>query len=149
MRVLITGGTGFLGADLARHLVREVGLEGVVLFDQYPRPDRVAEIRDRVTIVRGDVLEPQELLAALRRHNVDRVIHLAFILGQPDPERLVPYLRVQCMGTANVFEAARLHGAARVVYASSVAAYGLKPIGTPPVDEDVPPAPDTYYGISK
>src|SRR5262249_12966832 len=147
MRVLITGGTGFLGAYLARHLVRGVGLEGVVLFDRYPNAGRVADLGDRVTIVPGDVLEPQELLAALRRHEVDRVIHLAFIRGPPDPEKLVPYLRVQCMGTANVFEAARIHGVARVVYASSVGVYGVNPTGTPPADEDVLPTPSGYYSV--
>src|SRR5439155_5327674 len=75
--------------------------------------------------------------------------HLAYILGEPDPNKLTAYLRVQCMGTANVFEAARLHGVRRVVYASSVAVYGLPPVGTPPVDEDVPPVPDTFYGACK
>ncbi|MEE8304519.1 MAG: NAD-dependent epimerase/dehydratase family protein, partial [Candidatus Tectomicrobia bacterium] len=41
-----------------------------------------------------------------------------------DQYKPVNYLNVQCMGTANVFEAARLHGVQRVVYASSVAVYG-------------------------
>ena len=127
MATMITGGTGFLGSYLARHLVQEKGDTDLVLYDMYPTMSRVADIQDRVTIVQGDVLEPQELLAAMQRHDVDRVVHLAFILGGSGNHKEVPYLRVQCMGTANVFEACRIHGVKRVVYASSVAVYGGNP----------------------
>ena len=69
----------------------------------------------------------------MARYNVDRVVHLANILGGPASEKAVPYLRVQCMGTANVFEACRIHGVSRVVYVSSVAVYG----GIPNRDQEV------------
>ncbi len=124
MSIMITGGTGFLGSYLVRHLVQEKGVTDVVLFDQYPNESRIAEVRDQITVEQGNVLEPYELLRVMERYNVDRVVHLAFILGEPDQYKPVNYLNVQCMGTANVFEAARLHGVQRVVYASSVAVYG-------------------------
>ena len=147
MSIMITGGTGFLGSYLARHLLLEKGAEDVVLFDRYPDLRKLEGIEDRVTVVEGDVLEPQELLAALDRHRVERVVHLAFGVGGPEPEKIVPYARVQTMGTANVFETARLHGIVRVVNASSLAVYG--PHESTSLHEDDPKRPDSLYGACK
>ena len=147
MAIMITGGTGFLGSYLARHLLLEKGVAGVVLFDRYPDLRKLAGVEDRATVVEGDVLEPQELLAAMDRHRVERVVHLAFGVGGPAREKIVPYARVQTMGTANVFEAARLHGAVRVVNASSLAVYG--PHEAASLREDDPKRPDSLYGACK
>ncbi len=150
MSIMITGGTGFLGSYLVRHLVREKGLTDVVLFDQYPNESRIAEVRDQVTVEQGDVLQPYDLLRVMERHRVDRVVHLAFILGEPDQFKPVNYLNVQCMGTANVYEAARLHGVKRVVYASSAAVYGHNPSDLEAeVSEADAPTPNTLYGACK
>ena len=84
----------------------------------------------------------------MARYNVDRVVHLANILGGPASEKAVPYLRVQCMGTANVFEACRIHGVSRVVYVSSVAVYGGIPNRDQEVTEEVVPRPNSFYGAA-
>jgi UDP-glucose 4-epimerase len=147
MRVLVTGGTGFLGAYLTRHLV-ESGDE-VVIFDRYPARDRIADVADRVTVVPGDILEPQELLAAMTRHGIDRVVHLAGAVGGQDPERTVQYLRLQCMGTANVFETARLAGVKRIANASSVAVFGHGRASETQLTEDDMPTPNDLYGACK
>ena len=149
MAVMITGGTGFLGSYLAHHMVREKGEKGLVLFDMYPRMSNITEIRDEVTVVQGDILEPHELLLTMDRYDIDRVVHLAAILGGAVEEKMVPYLRVQCMGTANVFEACRIHGVKRVVYASSAAVYRGNPNPLEEVDEDVPPQPKGLYSACK
>lgn len=149
MSIMITGGTGFLGSYLVRHLVQEKGMTDVVLFDQFPNESRIAEVRDQITVEQGNVLEPYELLRVMERYQVEQVVHLAFILGEPDPFKPTSYLNVQCMGTANVFEAAHLHGCKRVVYASSVAVYGHNPATWDDVTEDDAPTPDTLYGACK
>ncbi|HJU29114.1 MAG TPA: SDR family oxidoreductase, partial [Candidatus Binataceae bacterium] len=89
----------------------------------------------------------------IKRHNVDRIYHLAAILGDPAASQVVSYMQVMCDGTLNVFEAARIMGVARVVYASSVAVYGRasfrgKPSGSD-LDEDDPPSPGSFYGMCK
>ena len=147
MSLLITGGTGFLGPYLAEHALDNG--ERVVLFDRDPRYDRLERIIDRVDVVAGDVLEPQELVGVMDRFKVTTVAHLAFLPGAPHPERVVPYLRVQCIGTANVFEVARLCGVRRVVNASSVAVYGHDPPSSDPMNEDDPARPDEPYGACK
>lgn len=147
MSIMITGGTGFLGSYLARHLILEKGVEDVVLFDRYPDLRKIEGIEHQVTVVEGDVLEPQELLAALKRNQVEQVVHLAFGVGGPAHEKVVPYARVQTMGTANVFEAGRLHGITRIVNASSLAVYG--PHEAASLQEDDPKRPDSLYGACK
>ena len=155
MAIMITGGTGFLGSYLARHVVEEKGETGVVLYDMYPQPSLVESILDRITIVQGDVLDPHELMSTMRKHSIDRVVHLAFIMGGASrgtpipPDKLAQYFRVQCMGAVNVFQACLNHGVSRVVYASSVAVHSQTYDREHEYDEDVPPVPDSLYGSCK
>lgn len=148
MAILITGGTGFLGSYITRHFVLEKGVKDLVIFDRFPELSRIAEVQDAVTVVRGDVLEPQEILETIERHQIDRIIHLAFLAGAADPMKIPPYLRLECMGTANVFEAARIAGIKPVCNASSMAVYGSRP-REQPVTEDAPLAPEGTYGVCK
>jgi UDP-glucose 4-epimerase len=157
MSIMITGGTGFLGSYLARHLVQGKGIRGreLILFDRYPNKERIAEIADDVTIVAGDITEPSEIAAAIKTHKVNQVYHLAAILGDPPPAQVVSYMKVMCDGTLNVLEASRILGVKRVVYASSVAVYfggskwrSVKQRGEP-LDEDDPPSPGGFYGMCK
>lgn len=147
MSILITGGTGFLGSHLARRLVLEKQHDDVVLFDRYPAEERIEDIRDRVTIVPGDVLDRRSLLDTMTEHDVDRVAHLAFMPGTAHPEKIVPYVELTCVGTATVFDAARLHGVQRLVNASSMAVYGAA-TGTE-LTEDDPARPTVLYGSCK
>ncbi|HZY59918.1 MAG TPA: NAD(P)-dependent oxidoreductase [Candidatus Binataceae bacterium] len=157
MAIMITGGTGFLGSYLTRHLVQEKGIKGkdLILFDRYPNRERIAEVADQVTVLTGDITEPTEIAAAIKRHNVDQVYHLAAILGDPPAGQVVSYMKVMCEGTLNVFETARIMGVKRVVYASSVAVFfnrerwrGSKQ-PSEELDEDDPPNPFGFYGMCK
>ena len=145
---MITGGTGFLGSHLTRHLVREKQRDDVVLFDHLPALERIADLTDDVTVIRGDVLEIQSLIEAMRLHDVEQVVHLAYLAGgEIALGQAVPYVRVQCLGTTNVFEAARIHGIKRVVNASSVAVYGPARDGS--LDETAAIYPDRPYASCK
>jgi len=72
MAIMITGGTGFIGAHLARRLL-QAG-ETVVLFDAQPDRQAIQDISERVTVVRGDVTVLQDLLHAIKAHRVERVL---------------------------------------------------------------------------
>ncbi len=137
MTTLITG-AGMVGSLAAAQLL-ERG-EPAVLFDvAFSMPN----LEDRVDVaavpmVRGDITEIAELLEAIKRHKVDRIIHTAGLLSSVMNERPVAGIRVNLMGTVMVLEAARLSGLERVVFCSS----GSTVLGVPfkpgePVPENI------------
>lgn len=126
MRVLITGGCGFVGFWTATRFL-EAGHE-VVCYDRRIDPDRVAVGAGRRAVyVEGDILDPARLLAAMRPHEVSGVVHAAALISQQvgaaDPVRTY---RVNVEGTLNVLEAVRTAGA-RMVYVSTATLYGRHP----------------------
>src|SRR5438132_2680987 len=129
--VLVTGGTGFIGANVARELVAAGA--GVRVLAR-PRGDRRALDGVAVEIVEGDLLEPASVRRAVA--GVQTVFHVAadYRLWTPDPGALY---RANGDGTRTVLEAAAQAGVARVVHTSSVGALGLPKNGTPG-DEETP-----------
>lgn len=148
MSILITGGTGYIGAKLARVLA-EQGKE-VVCFDFLPNRSRVESLGDRVHPVRGDVTQIEELIAAINEWRVSTIAHLAYVkTGQAERSPRVA-TRINVLGTDNVYEAARLTGVRRVVISSSVGANGLQSsYGERPVTEDDVCYPVSGYGAMK
>lgn len=155
MRVLITGGYGFIGAWIARTLLARG--DGVWVYDLKEDPRRFrlvlpeAEVQ-KVRFVPGDVTDVAALTAAIREHAITHVIHLAGL--QVPTCRTDPLLgaKVNVLGTLSVFEAVRAAGAQvkRVVYASSAAVFGgpdKYPAGSQP--DEAPLIPSTHYGVFK
>jgi len=115
MRVLITGGAGFLGINLTRYLLQR-GYE-VVSYDLAPfdYPER-----DRITEVRGDIRDLDPLTAAMA--GCGQVVHTAAALPLYTPEDIHT---TDVLGTRNVLAAARAQRVERVVHISSTAVYGI------------------------
>ena len=148
MSIMVTGGTGFVGARVTRRLV-EQGHE-VVCFDQFPPRGGLHPYLDRMKVYRGDVTEMAQIMEAVRTHGVSRIIHMAAVLAPDSEERPHHAMYVNIQGTNNVFEVARWTGIERVVYASSIAYYGLQePYGERPVTEDDVSHPISVYGMTK
>ncbi len=155
MRVLITGGYGFIGAWIIRAL-HERGDE-VFVYDLREDNRRLKlilpdEAIAKVTFVAGDVCDLPALTLALRTHAISHIIHLAGL--QVPTCRLDPLLgaKVNVLGTLAVFEAAKSLGSQieRIVYASSAAVYG-GPDNYPsgPLPDDLTLVPSTHYGVFK
>lgn len=152
MNVLITGGTGVNGAVLARLLLSEG--DRPVLFDNRMDFSLIADIKEKVDLVEGDVLDPEGLRKAISNHHITHIAHLAALM--PDPAEANPRLgvKVGVEGTVNVLEAARACKIPRVVFTSSKAVYGeiVGECGYPkfvPVKEDHPQKPADLYGAIK
>jgi nucleoside-diphosphate-sugar epimerase len=156
MRVVITGGTGFVGRKLAARLLRDgevVGLDGkpgelreLVLFDQAPPMPPLPADR-RLTVMTGDIADPATL-AALIRPGTTSVFHFAAVVSSAAEADLDLGMRVNLDGTRMVLEACRkLPVPPRLLFASSLAVFG----GDPPlaVDDRTPPTPRTSYGAQK
>jgi nucleoside-diphosphate-sugar epimerase len=120
MTVMITG-AGMVGTQAARILL-EKG-ESPVLFDIAPSLDNIERIvgLSKIKLVRGDIMEPFEIMETIQSEKVDRIIHTATLFGLTQGTQQRPYLgiKVNIMGTANVLEAARLLSVKRVVFTSS------------------------------
>lgn len=148
MAYLITGGTGFIGANVARQLL-DRGRD-VVLFDYEPDEERLGDVADDVTVVRGDVRRAESMARVFATHDVDRVIHLASLLGSGSELDPPLSIDINVHGTALLFDLAAAHGVERIVNASSVATYGYHdPDEVGDVDETSPRRPNTMYGSCK
>jgi UDP-glucose 4-epimerase len=140
MKVLVTGGGGFIGAWIARRLLADG--HAVRVFDRSERREllqRVAGSAADVEWCCGDIANAQDVASALQ--DCGGVVHLAGLLT---PEcRADPLLgmQVNLAGTIHVFEAARRAGIGRVVYSSSAGVYGPK--------DGHRPEPATLYGVYK
>ena len=146
MRVLVTGGHGFIGSHLVRRLV-EGGDRVRCLVRGRGVPEALAGLGDAVEVVQGDVTRPETLPAAVA--GVEEIYHLAARLTGLARRDL---FSVNAAGTANlVAAAARETGLRRFVLCSSLAACGPCADGVPlrPVPEDAPHRPVTWYGASK
>ena len=148
MSVMVTGGAGFIGARIVRRLVEQG--EEVVCFDAAPPRANLEPYLDRIQVYRGDITQMPHLLEAVNTHRVRKIIHMAALLP-PDTEERPHYgMLVNIQGTNNVFEVARWTGVERVVYASSIAAYGVQEtFGDRPLREEDLPAPANVYGMTK
>lgn len=145
-KYLITGGAGFIGSNLARYLL-EKGHD-VVILDNFStgKRENLAEIEKDITLVEGDVRNPQIVDQALQ--GVRAVFHEA-ALGSVPRSVLEPVLShdVNVNGTLSVLESARKSGVKRVVFAASSSAYGDQP--TSPKHEGMVPAPISPYAAGK
>ena len=145
MSKLITGGTGFLGSQLA-HLLVERG-EDIVLFDVNVNLNRVREIKDNVKIIQGNLAVWQEVLNVVKDSKVDGIYHLGSMLSLPSQANPWASFQANVCGTMNVLEAARLFDVERVVFTSSLASYGL---GVPRVvTDETLQRPTSFYGCGK
>jgi UDP-glucose 4-epimerase len=152
MKVLITGGLGVNGAVTARLMV-QAGLRPV-LMDNRMDLTLMADIKDQVDIVIGDICAQAALEKAVDDYKVTHIAHLAALM--PEPAEASPRLGVNVGvdGTINVLEVARAKHVKRVVFTSSKAAYGeitgeYAPPICKPVREDYPKRPVDLYGSIK
>lgn len=140
----ITGPTGEIGQAVVGALERSREVGSVLGMARRPFDPR-ARGWQKVSYRRGDVLDPDDVERLVR--DADVVVHLAFIIMGGARETSA----VNLEGSRNVFEAAAAAGARRLVYASSVAAYGFHRGNPQPLTEDVPArgSPEFYYSAQK
>jgi dihydroflavonol-4-reductase len=135
MKTLVTGGTGFIGANVVRALLKR-GVEVRALVR--PRSDTRNLDSLEVELVAGDLRDRGSLEAALE--GCDAVYHVAamYALWARNPREIYDS---NVTGTINILEAAEQAGVQKIVYTSSVATIGLPKDGTPGTEE-VPPSPE-------
>ncbi len=152
MSVFVTGASGVVGS----HVVRRLVAEGVTVVgcDLVPSKEE-ALAADGYRFVRGDIRDLAFLVHTLQTTSSERVIHLAGMLGETCASWPLEALEINVKGTMNIFEAARLTGVRRVVFASTrtvLPDFVGTAQGYPshvPVGEDFPPSPRRPYEVMK
>lgn len=146
MRYVVTGGAGFIGSSLVRHLL-EAG-HGVVVLDDFStgKESNLAALAGPLTIARGSIVDASFVARTLQ--GADGVFHLAAVASvQRSMEEPLFCHAVNVTGTVNVLDAARRLGVPRVVLSSSAAVYGEA--AEFPLAETVPAQPISPYGMHK
>ena len=145
MKLLVTGGAGFIGSHLLQLLVQDADIETVVLDNL--SSDSYSHVPGSIRLVEGDICDKNidELFAA---EHFDAVIHLAaqtmvpYSLEHPDED-----CNTNLMGIINILECCRKHGVKSVVFSSSAAIYGDNL--NVPLKESERPLPTSFYGLTK
>ena len=146
--VMVTGGAGFVGSYLVRLLLERKC--DVVVYDNFLHgvKQNLEEVKDRINIVSGDILDACMLGKAIKENDIDYLFHCvgdAFVPTTYNfPQRA---LHINVEGTLNVMMASKLLNVKRVLYVSSTEVYGeaLKP----KIDENHPLLPLNTYAVTK
>ncbi len=150
MKILITGGAGYIGTELTHKLGQSAEVDDIVIYDNLSRKNYNLFLSEKISgkniqFIYGDILDSRKLKSVL--DGVDVVVHLAAKVSTPfaneDPHL---FEQVNHWGTAELSYAIEASDVKKVIYMSSISVYGAR---EEPVDENTTPNPKTYYGISK
>lgn len=151
MNLLITGGAGYIGTVLTKHLVNYPEINRIVIYDNLGRKNHNLFLgarllnHEKITFVPGDILDLRKLQKVLE--NIDVVYHLAARVSTPFAHVDADFHeQVNHWGTAEMVSALEESKAEKFIYASSTSVYGES---DEIIGEDSTPTPRTFYGISK
>jgi len=151
MKVLITGGAGYIGTKLVKKLSVEKDIEQIIVYDNLTRGNYnlflVDKIKNhhKIKFIQGDILDSRTLKKAL--NGIDVVYHLAAKVTSPFANvNLHYYEQINNWGTAELTYAIEASNVKKVVYMSSMGVYGFS---EEEITEASPTNPMSYYAISK
>lgn len=150
MKVLITGGAGYIGTELTIQLEKETNINEIIIYDNLSRNNYNIFLhsrikRGKVKFIKGDILDSRKLKEILK--DIDVVYHLAARVTTPFSNES-PHLfeQVNNWGTAELVYAVEDSNVKKFIYVSSSSVYGSS---DNKVDINTFPNPETFYGISK
>ena len=154
MRLLVTGGAGFIGSNFVHYWLERHPADEVVVFDLLTyagNRESLAGVEDRIAFVQGDICDRELAEATLRDHRIEVVVNFAAeshnSLAIVDPTR---FFRTNVLGTQTLLEASRAAGVKRFHHVSTCEVYGDLALDTDEVfTEESPYRPRTPYNASK
>lgn len=151
MRILVTGGTGYIGTVLTKNLLTRPEIDQIVIYDNLSRKNYNLFLGNRfpdsekINFVYGDILDLRKLKSVLQ--DTDVVYHLAARVSTPFASIDADFHeQVNHWGTAELVAAVEDSNVEKFIYTSSTSVYGSSE-GF--IHEDTAPTPQTFYGISK
>ena len=154
MRLLVTGGAGFIGSNFTHYWLERHPDDHVVVYDLLTyagNRESLGDVEDLITFVQGDICDRELAEATLRDESIDVVVNFAAeshnSLAVVDPTR---FFRTNVIGTQTLLDASRAAGVERFHHVSTCEVYGDLPLDTDEVfTEDSPYRPRTPYNASK
>ena len=146
MKILVTGGAGFIGSHLLQLLQGQQGVE-IVVFDNLSSGRR-EHVPKGIRLVEGDVRDAEGLARLFASEGFDSVVHLAaqtmvpYSLSHPEED-----CQINLLGLINILECCRKYAVKHIVFSSSAAVYGDNL--NIPLHEEEKPMPTSAYGITK
>ncbi|SDO67021.1 NAD-dependent epimerase/dehydratase family protein [Desulforhopalus singaporensis] len=144
MRILVTGGTGFIGTNLLRKLCADGHEVHCMVRPASSNQWRIEDLGDKITVHHGDLTERSQVIDIFRQTRPQRLFHLAVSRnGADDFDGLFDGI---IGATANLIAACRQYPPSRVIVLGSSLEYGHRPL---PLQEDMQPHPSTIFGTAK
>lgn len=147
MAILITGGTGFIGSEVVRMLLKR-GEQKPVIFHSSDNAQRLDDVLEQVELIRGDLANFSHVLDAVKKVQPAAIYHLGAMLSTSSEADPAAAMQTNVMGTFHVLEAARLFGVPQVLFSSSISTYALDIAGDM-VDDATIQRPLQFYGATK
>ena len=144
---LVTGGSGFLGAEVVR-LLLERGEKRPVVFHVSSSMKRLDDVADQVEDVQGDLGNFSHVLNAVKNAKPSVIYHLGGMLSVPSDADPAAAIHANALGTFHVLEAARLFDVPKVLFSSSIGTYGAD-IRDEVIDDSTLQRPLFFYGATK
>jgi UDP-glucose 4-epimerase len=146
MKLLLTGGAGYVGSACLRWLIRHG--HDPIAYDNLAEGNAAAVPDASNRLILGDITETDRLAQVLLENRVEAVMHFAALASVPESvENPEAYYRVNVLGTKSVLDAMRTAGVRKVIFSSTAATYGFT--AEMPLREDSPQLPETPYGTTK
>jgi threonine 3-dehydrogenase len=145
MAKLVTGGTGYVGAECVRQLVNRG--EEVIALDIAPNLYRLDDVERKIKFVRGDLANFNEVLNVVKDNKIDAIYHMGSMLSWMSELNPWASFQANVMGTYHVLEAARLFGVPKMMFTSTLGTHGLGMKGV--VSDMSLQRPTIIYGAGK
>ncbi len=147
MTTLITGGTGFIGAEVVRILLEKAEKKPVV-FDINPALNRLDDIAGQTEVVRGDLSNFSHVLNLVKAVRPSTIYHLGGMLSVPSDADPPASFRTNVIGTFYLLEAARLFEVPQVIFSSTIGTYS-RDIQEEVITDYTLQRPELFYGATK